>query len=62
MPEASGDGSLEMMQAFCDACISGVQPEGVLREAYYGSILSILGDEALLQRKILEFPEKYRVD
>ena len=62
MPEASGDGSLEMMQAFCDACISGVQPEGVLKEAYYGSILCLLGDEALLQQKILEFPEKYKVD
>lgn len=62
MPEASGDGSMEMMQAFCDACISGVQPEGVLRQAYYGSILAILGDEAMLQNKILEFPEKYRVD
>jgi len=62
MPEASGDGSLEMMRAFCDACISGVQPEGVLKEAYYGSILCLLGDEALLQQKILEFPEKYKVD
>ena len=62
LSEASGDGSMEMMQAFCDACISGVQPEGVLRQAYYGSILSILGDEAMLQNKILEFPEKYRVD
>ena len=59
---ASTDGSMEMMQAFCDACISGVQPEGVLRQAYYGSILSILGDEAMLQNKILEFPEKYRLD
>lgn len=61
MPEASGDGSMEMMRAFCDACIRGVQPEGVLKQAYYGSILSILGDEAMLQNKILDFPEKYRV-
>ena len=53
LPEASGDGSLEMMQAFCDACIRGEQPKGVLRQAYYGSILSILGDEAMLQQLVL---------
>lgn len=62
MPEAvEGDGSQEMMQAFCHSVLTGVQPPHVLEEAYYGSILCLLGDEALLQKKILEFPEEFRL-
>jgi len=61
MPEATGDGTFELMQAFCNACITGKQPQEALKQAYYGSILCLLGDEALLQQKCLEFPEKYRV-
>ena len=68
MPEAVGrkdgrllDGSLEMLQAFCNACITGKQPERVLEEGYYGTILCLLGDEAILQKKILEFPEEFRI-
>ena len=62
MPEAvEGDGSQEMMQAFCHSVLTGVQPPHVLEEAYYGSVLCLLGDEALLQGKILEFPEEFRL-
>lgn len=62
MPEAvEGDGSLEMMQAFCHSVLTGVQPPHILEEAYYGSVLCLLGDEALLQKKILEFPEEFRL-
>lgn len=61
MPEASGDGSKEMMQAFCNACITGNQPPRILEEGYYGTILCLLGDEAILRKEILEFPEEFRI-
>lgn len=61
MPEAEGDGSLEMMEAFCNACITGKQPPRILEEGYYGSILALLGDEAILRGEILGFPEEYRI-
>lgn len=63
MPEAvSGDGSLEMLQAFCHGILTGTQPPNVLEEAYYASILCLLGDEAILQRKILTLPDELRID
>ena len=59
MPEADGDGTVEIMEAFCNACITGKMPDKVLEEAYYGSVFSLLGDEALLQQKTLSLDEKY---
>ncbi len=60
MPEAmKGDGSMEMLQSFCHSAITGIQPSHILEQAYYGSILSILGDEALLQKRIMKLPEKF---
>lgn len=61
MPEAEGDGSFEIMQAFCRSSITGVQPDNILREAYYGSVFSLLGDDALLGGKVLTLPEEYKI-
>ena len=63
MPEAVGDdGSLSMLQAFCHSILTGTQPPHVLEEAYYASVLCLLGDEAILQQKTLQFPEELRID
>lgn len=63
MPEAvESDGSLEMLQAFCHAVLTGTQPPHVLEEAYYASILCLLGDEAILQKKTLTLPEDVMID
>ena len=48
VPGAEGDGSRELMQAFCNSVISGEQPKNVLEEGYYGSILCLMGDDAIL--------------
>ena len=48
VPGVEGDGSIEIMQAFCNSVISGKQPENVLEEGYYGSILCLMGDDAIL--------------
>lgn len=61
MPQAVGDGSVEILEAFCRACITGVQPPKVLEEAYYASVYAILGDEALLQEKTMTLDEKYKI-
>jgi len=61
MPEAEGDGSVEIMQAFCRACITGIQPPKVLEEAYYASVYALLGDEALLKEKTLTLEDKYKI-
>ena len=58
MPEAVGsDGSLEMLQSFCHSILTNTQPPNVLEEAYYASIFCLLGDEAILQNKILALPD-----
>ena len=61
MPEADGDGTREIVQAFCNSCITGKMPPRILEEAYYGSVLCLLGDEALLQGKTLYLEDKYRI-
>jgi predicted dehydrogenase len=63
MPEAvEGDGSLEMLRAFCHSVLTNTQPPNVLEEAYYASVFCLLGDEAILQNKILTLPEEIRID
>ncbi|MBP9991960.1 MAG: Gfo/Idh/MocA family oxidoreductase [Bacteroidales bacterium] len=59
MPNADGDGSFEIMQAFCNSAITGKMPEAIMEEAYYASVFSILGDEAMLQGKEMRLDEKY---
>lgn len=41
--------------------ITGEMPRHILEEAYYGSVLSILGDEAILQGKTLYMEDEYKI-
>jgi hypothetical protein len=43
---ASGDGSVELIHAFCLAVITGTQPAGIVEEAYWSTLLALLGDRA----------------
>ena len=43
---AAGDGSVELMHAFCLAVITGRQPEGIVEEAYWSTLLALAGDHA----------------
>ena len=43
---AAGDGSVELIHAFCLAVISGAQPTGIVEEAYWSTLLALLGDRA----------------
>ena len=55
---AAGDGSVELMHAFCLAVISGVQPEGIVEEAYWSTILALLGDKATRTGERIEIPSE----
>ncbi len=53
---ATGDGSVELMHAFCQAVITGAQPEKIVEEAYWSTLLSLLGDRATREKTMLEIP------
>ena len=53
------DGTDMEIVAFAQAVRSGVQSGELLRQAYYASITSLLGDEAMLQGRILDWPVEY---
>lgn len=55
---AAGDGSVELMHAFCLAVISGVQPEGIVEEAYWSTMLALLGDRATRTGERVEIPRE----
>ena len=58
---AEADGSIEIMQAFVHAVITGKQPEKVLEESYYATQFALLADKAMHEGAILTLDEKYRV-
>jgi hypothetical protein len=37
---------VELIHAFCLAVISGAQPAGIVEEAYWSTLLALLGDRA----------------
>ena len=56
------DGSRILLEAFVESCITGKQPEGLVEEAYYATTLSILGDQAMVEGRILTYPDEYKID
>ena len=50
---AAGDGSRELIHAFCLAVISGKQPGQIVDEAYWATLLALRGDQASRERKYL---------
>ncbi|MDD2436302.1 MAG: Gfo/Idh/MocA family oxidoreductase [Massilibacteroides sp.] len=58
---AVGDGSIELVSSFCDSVISGKPIPVLVEEAYYSSILALLGLQAMEEHKILAFPEEYKI-
>ena len=54
---AAGDGSVELIHAFCLAVISGAQPAGIVEEAYWSTLLALLGDRATREGTRVEIPQ-----
>ncbi len=60
--KAQGDGSDLLSAAFVESCITGRQPANLVEEAYYATLLAILGDRAMREERIVDFPDEYKLD
>jgi predicted dehydrogenase len=56
-----GDGSEQLVAAFCDSVITGKPVPGLVEEAYYASVLALLGLQAMDEKRIIPFPEEYKI-
>lgn len=58
---ASGDGSVELLTAFCEAAITGKQAPNLVEEAYYSSVLALLGLQSMEEGRVIQFPDEYKI-
>lgn len=58
---AAGDGSEELIASFCNSVITGKPIASLVEEAYYSSVLALLGLKAMEERRIIDFPEEYKI-
>lgn len=58
---AAGDGSMELVTAFCEAAITGKPAPNLVEEAYYSSVLALLGLQAMEEERIIHFPDEYKI-
>ena len=56
---ASGDGSVELMHAYALAVITGVQPEKIVEEAAWSTLLALKGDEATRLCGRIDIPQNF---
>lgn len=58
---ASGDGSIELVTAFCEAAITGKPAPNLVEEAYYSSVLALLGLQSMEEGRVITFPDEYKI-
>jgi hypothetical protein len=58
---AVGDGSVELITAFCNSAITGQRNDTLAEEAYYSSVYALLGLKAMEEKRMVEFPEELRI-
>ena len=58
---AAGDGSMELVTAFCEAAITGKPAPNLVEEAYYSPVLALLGLQAMEEERIIHFPDEYKI-
>ncbi|MDR2935847.1 MAG: Gfo/Idh/MocA family oxidoreductase [Rikenellaceae bacterium] len=56
------DGSRLTDRAFVEAVITGKRVEKLVEEGYYATTLSILGDQAMQEGRIIDYPDEYKID
>lgn len=57
-----GDGTDLLMDAFVEAVITRKQPQDIAEEGYYASALCLLGDQALQEKRLVAFPDKFKLN
>ncbi|MDR2119255.1 MAG: Gfo/Idh/MocA family oxidoreductase [Tannerella sp.] len=55
------DGSMQLLASFCKAAITGRPVEALVEEAYYSSVLALLGLQAMNEQRIVTFPDEYKI-
>ncbi|MDR2915554.1 MAG: Gfo/Idh/MocA family oxidoreductase [Tannerella sp.] len=58
---AVGDGSIELVTAFCNSAITGQLNETLAKEAYYSSVYALLGLQAMEEKCIVNFPKELEI-
>lgn len=58
---AVDDGSLALVSAYCTSVITGESMPMLVEEAYYASVLALLGNKAMEERSVIEFPKEYEI-
>jgi predicted dehydrogenase len=58
---ADKDGSDVILSAFCQSCITGEKAENVVEEAYCSTLLCLLANQAMDEKRIITFPEEYKI-
>ena len=58
---ADNDGSVQLLEAFCHSVITGKPAVNLVEEAYYSSVLSLFGIQAMEEQSIIKFPEEYKI-
>ncbi len=61
MVSSDHDGSDAILSAFCQSCITGEKADDVVGEAYYSTVLCLLGNQAMEEGRVIEFPEEYKI-
>ena len=55
------DGSRSLVESFCNAMIIGKPMPMLVEEAYYSCLLALLGNQAMDERRVIAFPEEYKI-
>ena len=58
---ADNDGSVQLVEAFCHSVITGKPAVNLVEEAYYSSVLALLGIQAMEEQRIVQFPDLYKI-
>lgn len=58
---AVDDGSDVLIAAFCHSVITGHQHPGIVEEAYYSTLMALLGLQAMDEHRMVKFPEEYKI-
>jgi len=58
---ADADGTSQMVESFCHSVITGKPYEHIVEEAYYSSTLALMGIQAMEEKRMMTFPDKYKI-
>lgn len=58
---ADNDGSDQLLSAFCQAAITGERAKDIVEECYSSTMLCLMGNQAIAEKRNIDFPEEYKI-